>query len=75
LLAVIAVFGLKTDCCGLSAQCLVVVAPLPHRFLRSDETVGRFDAELFDKPDRFACGRVPSFLLRCPNLMAAMSSQ
>ena len=76
--AVVAVFGLKADCCRLSAQRLVVIAPLPqiaidggyleHRLLCLNETIGCFDAELFDKPDRFSGGQMPSFLIRCPNL-------
>ena len=76
--AVVAVFGLKTDRCRLPAQRLMVVAPLPqiaidggyfeHRLLCLDETLGGFDAELFDQSDRFSGGQMPSFLIRCPNL-------
>ena len=76
--AIVAVFGLKTDRCRLPAQRLVVIAPLPqitidggsleHRFLCLNETVGGFDAELFDQADRFSGGQMPSFLIRCPNL-------
>jgi hypothetical protein len=83
--AAVAVFGLKTDRCRLPAQRLVVIAPLPQiaidggclerRLLCLNETVGCFDAELLDQPDRFSSGQMPSFLIRCPNLEAAMSSQ
>jgi hypothetical protein len=39
-----------------------------HRLLSLNETVGCFDAELFDQPDRLSGGQMPSFLIRCPNL-------
>jgi hypothetical protein len=59
-------------------QRLVVIAPmqqiaidggcLEHRLLCLNELVWYFDAELFEKPDRFSGGQMPSFLVRCPNL-------